>query len=148
MRGDGSRCFVTEVFRGLDGSRVVNFLDDQRQSLAREPQGFLQPKQFKVRVRHPCRSPLHPVIQAMREGLRGCAHIKRTHREHGFALDSRPKADETRRITGHLHRPPWLRDERAPAPAGMQAELPLLTKPFRQSHLAASLAALLQRAAK
>jgi hypothetical protein len=30
----------------------------------------------------------------------------------------------------------------------MQAELPLLTKPFRQSHLAASLAALLQQAAK
>lgn len=59
MCSDGCHGFCTKVFRGLDGSTVVDFLDDQRQSLTREAQRLLQSEQFGVEVRHCCRPPLH-----------------------------------------------------------------------------------------
>jgi hypothetical protein len=57
MCGDRCRGFCTEVFRGLDDSRVANLQDDQRQSLTREAQDFLQSEQFKVGLRHCFRPP-------------------------------------------------------------------------------------------
>ena len=58
----GGGCFCTNVFPGLDGSRVANLLDYQRQSHTRQAQDLLQSTQFRVEVRHYCRPPLPPVI--------------------------------------------------------------------------------------
>jgi CheY-like chemotaxis protein len=225
MRGDGCRCFCTEVFRGPDGRGVTNFLDYQCQSPARETLDFLQSQQFEVGARHLCRPPLHPVIEAMQSSLRGCARVAlpieawlcpRLLSESGQnrapaalpvaaaqavgrvllvddeylvrastagmlgelgydvveaasaeealrLLESEPRIDGI--ITDHLmpgmsgvdlahairvKRPgmPVLLLSGFAGAGGMDADLPLLAKPFRQSNLAATLAALLQQAAK
>ena len=91
---DRCRCLCTETFRGLNGRRVADFLDNQRQSLTREAQGLLQSEQFKVGVRHCCRPPLDPVSIAMPQGRRGMHRRRAPRSKRRFPLDSCPETDE------------------------------------------------------
>ena len=119
---DRCRCLCTETFRGLDGRRVADFLDNQRQSLTREAQGLLQSEQFKVGVRHCCRPPLDPVSIAMPQGRTGCTGVGLPGRS--VAFPSTPVRKRTKTAHhGSSHRPPWLRDERAPAPQALIATM-------------------------
>ena len=115
MGGDGCRGFCTKVLRGLDGSRVANFLDDQRQSHTRQAQDLFNRSNSGSRFAI-IAGRLAPVIKAMQKA-QGCTGVA-AHLDISLAFPSTLVPKQTKLAhRGSFHRPPWLGDEHAPAPS-------------------------------